>query len=775
VDPRDTILAAGQSYDAEHLLIATQLVLNLIRPGFSYDYGPAMDRLVFELVPYFGQSNRPKADVDTVTKVFDAAIQLKKDEQSRSEQPIVATGTSLLMPRNEGADLNFGDTQRALRIMHSHFIMRPPAHILHQQINDIQGQGDIAKLIRQERLIDPKRAVDIVLAFDRLQENRKIDLVQQTWRAMGLGELRRRKGTKRTWNAILDAISAWRRIHSQSSQEVALKEFVATLLKHIPADVTVGIGDFPTSERPTELEWSILCDILGYIAERRADQVDPLAVHDYPLLLLQDDRVWLASDPCYALYNLWEEFDRAYRRVSEKSYNKLYADKKTTWAGNVAGELLGQLLRGAVISYEQEYRDPPYEGDIDVLVQWPPFLLIVEVKARQMPIQGFHGDIGALKKALDQNYWEAEKQVRKREAFLRSRPVATFTDKRTKEQLTLSLADFPYIHRLIIPLHDLGGIAGRPQMGDTVPHRAKDGTRDHLWLLSLWMLEQFAGLAPDPHVFMHFITRRQAMLDAECPYLASEDLFFNMYLRTQLVEEVWTSTQGFLKAYNESNRFLGLRYQLYRAGQLDDPPKGKLVLPKALTQLYDTISSGPDSVHKRRGCHTILDWSTAAREYYVELLSKGLRRAAGQGDGDLVAVEEEIIAGTCMLLAILPEKQRGLLPSVLGFHAHCLLGSSPTLSEKSHLGVLLVGYTYDSTNRLTLRAAEYWHPDMVGVEQLLLHLETATELGVLTAGRNAPCPCGSGKKYKNCCDLRSKTVATWLQTHTYCRPWDTVQ
>ena len=26
-----------------------------------------------------------------------------------------------------------------------------------------------------------------------------------------------------------------------------------------------------------------------------------------------------------------------------------------------------------------------------------------------------------------------------------------------------------------------------------------------------------------------------------------------------------------------------------------------------------------------------------------------------------------------------------------------------------------------------------------------------------TAGRNDPCPCGSGKKYKKCCELREKS------------------
>lgn len=34
----------------------------------------------------------------------------------------------------------------------------------------------------------------------------------------------------------------------------------------------------------------------------------------------------------------------------------------------------------------------------------------------------------------------------------------------------------------------------------------------------------------------------------------------------------------------------------------------------------------------------------------------------------------------------------------------------------------------------------------------------------MKVGRNAPCPCGSGKKYKLCCEGKQETTSSWWFT-----------
>jgi SWIM/SEC-C metal-binding protein len=42
-------------------------------------------------------------------------------------------------------------------------------------------------------------------------------------------------------------------------------------------------------------------------------------------------------------------------------------------------------------------------------------------------------------------------------------------------------------------------------------------------------------------------------------------------------------------------------------------------------------------------------------------------------------------------------------------------------------------------------------PENISDLEILLH-PTATRIAEKKVGRNAPCPCGSGKKYKKCCE-----------------------
>ena len=45
----------------------------------------------------------------------------------------------------------------------------------------------------------------------------------------------------------------------------------------------------------------------------------------------------------------------------------------------------------------------------------------------------------------------------------------------------------------------------------------------------------------------------------------------------------------------------------------------------------------------------------------------------------------------------------------------------------------------------------YWLPHREGYGKTLTSPDSKTAAGKSKVGRNAPCPCGSGKKYKHCC------------------------
>lgn len=406
-----------------------------------------------------------------------------------------------------------------------------------------------------------------------------------------------------------------------------------------------------------------------------------------------------------------------------------------------------------------------------MLVQWPPFLLIVQVKARKMPPEIFRGESAmALKQALDQNFWEAETQADKDEKHLRSKPEVIFTDVQTGRELKVRHGDYPYIFRLVVPLHDTGGIMGRTRLADAVPYSPKGRKIKRSWLISLWMLEELIDRVPNPHIFLHFLSRRLAMIEADCAHQANKDTFFNIYLHTQLADETWQrSPEDFNRAYSRSSRLLGLHHRMYRDGILAQPPPAQPRLPQYYRQLYEALTQAPDTTHNRLGCHSVLNWTTADREKYAGLVTECFRKGPVRSHSNTAVARTAVIAGSTVLLAVVPINQASTLPHHLALHAQQLLGTAGNQPAEAEQGVLLVGYVNDPDKKPAQPIAEYWHPQLPGVQELLGWLSFLTNNPVNRAKRNDVCPCKSGNKVKDCCGLKREQALSWLRQHTQCR------
>ncbi|MDP9375365.1 MAG: hypothetical protein M3Q65_23530, partial [Chloroflexota bacterium] len=368
MDAADRVVALGRSVDAAHLFLASQILINLFLPvEEAVEYGGAgLNRLLFELVPFFERPSPRSAELGDVRDALDAMVELQQHDERIFSQATL---------ESERSDYKLA--KAALRTMQANFVMLPSASLLERQITEIQGEKDIARGI----VIDPKVAVRIILALQRLQDRRRAVFLLNSWQAANAGSLTRRSTASAAWPVIENAITRWRQTKGEPLDGPRFSAFLTALLVLIPHKLAVTRDDFSSAERPTLETWAVLRDILGYTPKQRAIQTDPLAVRDRPLLLLRDGRVWLAQDLPVALHCLWTAFDNAYRRLSEKSYHNTYADRKAGWTEHAVARVLAKLLPGASVTRNQKYRDGPFEGDVDVLVQWPPFLLIVQVKA----------------------------------------------------------------------------------------------------------------------------------------------------------------------------------------------------------------------------------------------------------------------------------------------------------------------------------------------------------------------------------------------------------
>jgi|HubBroStandDraft_6_1064221.scaffolds.fasta_scaffold63434_2 Mlc titration factor MtfA (ptsG expression regulator) len=91
------------------------------------------------------------------------------------------------------------------------------------------------------------------------------------------------------------------------------------------------------------------------------------------------------------------------------------------------------------------------------------------------------------------------------------------------------------------------------------------------------------------------------------------------------------------------------------------------------------------------------------------------------------------------------------------------------------------GYAYTNEHEFFAVLAEYFFkspellkrrdPQLYGILQEMFHQDTVSLLKMASSrrqryGRNAPCPCGSGRKYKHCCLLRARDRTTTIRIDT---------
>jgi Mlc titration factor MtfA (ptsG expression regulator) len=119
----------------------------------------------------------------------------------------------------------------------------------------------------------------------------------------------------------------------------------------------------------------------------------------------------------------------------------------------------------------------------------------------------------------------------------------------------------------------------------------------------------------------------------------------------------------------------------------------------------------------------------------------------------------------------LEEAENGLPPEVPWQAVkHWVEYVARELSHPSRNHSYIRDYAYTNEHEFFAVLAEYFFkspelleekdPELYGMLQKMFHQDTASLMDLTFSrrpryGRNTPCPCGSGKKYKHCCLLKA--------------------
>ncbi|NBK97878.1 MAG: hypothetical protein EOM50_07645 [Erysipelotrichia bacterium] len=675
--------------------------------------------LAYELYPYFGNSNASNKiiDVDSTT--------LKKGDieecQMLLEDLLLSYSGKSLIDSQENKDSLLGSICGRAKIVRGNAY--PPQ--TERRIREVQGRFD--DWFAQQVGIAPTKAVDILSTILQVEENAVIEIANNTCPIVHSKHLKKTTSCNRSKKSI--------KSHIIKKFDIS---FGATSFIHVPVH---RLKATPTC---TEEEWNALISLIGLTTEKRTQITNQIEIRNHPLYVLPDGRV-LLIDISNAFDVLWETYDKIARQ-NQNFYDKRYQKYAAKWLEDRVVGYLSHLFPDGQVYRTLDYPDPNNiaggTAELDAAVVWGPFLLLVEVKAKQFRLEGQLGDIGRLRTDLKQNIEDAFNQALRARKYIESVDQPVLKERGTNRELYLNKNKLHRIYHLTVSLHGFATLTTR--LMALTPLGLFKGN-EYPFAISESDLEIVSEFFPGPEVFLHYIEKRIELHQVSPEVSADEIDLIGAYLDTRFVNgQLWdNSNNSFnmfaLDGYSDEID----RWARYHWVGTEELPKVCLEVPEAIMILLSYLRIQPQE-DARWIAFCILDLPSPA----LNALAEGLELARNQpptfgkfrrfvsAANDLVICivvsnghrPEELKANIEKRIAI--EKYRRRVRKAIGF-----------------------GIVVEDNNLITVAILQDNHWEKDPQLELLVQNDIPGILlpGTKIPGRNDPCLCGSGKKYKKCC------------------------
>ena len=456
-------------------------------------------------------------------------------------------------------------------------------------------------------------------------------------------------------------------------------------------------------------------------------------------------------------FDVFVLFDNIYR-VLQRIIFRLAPDYKETWnvrqkalAEALPFRYLERLLPSARVLRPVFYRTKSKRGSVewhecDGVLMYDDHLLIVEVKAGAFTYTSPATDLPAHIASLQNLVRNPAGQGKRFLEYLKSAPNVPICDESHKQIERLSRSDFRHVTVCAVTLDPFTELAARGQHLRKVGVDIGEGA---VWVLSIDDLRVYADLFENPLVFLHFIEHRMRGAQSELIDVNDELDHLGLYLR----ENNYSMYAANL-VQSDSTRFTCEGYrtpidEYYNAvirGEETTLPKQEM--PTRLAEIIKFL--GTSSL---RGRSEIVSFLLDSSGDYRKIITN--------------AIEQQLFDNAAL------GRVRPI--STYGNHAFTLFTWSPPVARdaifaREHTMAVLAAAGETSRVLLELEfsdqdtvAAVHWRRlNLAGLSDAEVariqakgaalcaqRVAAARKRGKI--GRNDPCPCGSGKKYKRCC------------------------
>lgn len=453
---------------------------------------------------------------------------------------------------------------------------------------------------------------------------------------------------------------------------------------------------------------------------------------------------------CFDYYTLFDNFYRSLQSAIF-SYGEKYKEKwkstQTETSEQLVGDIFSRLLPGCIVHRSNYYNIPTGSAENDLIISYRDVLFVVEVKAGSYTYTPAFLDLKAHKESLKTIICKAEKQcIRTRDYILSCSEAKFFSDSSLKNySFSINPTDYSQIYMLDITVDSINEIAS------SVEKIKIANAQEEIISISIDDLWVYSDFFDNPAQFIHFIKQRVAATRTVEINLFDELDHLGLYITNNMYAlHAQTIGQGDKVHYSGCRKELDHYYACKQLGLKSNKPKQ--MIPEALERIIDIAIRKCSIKFPFQFTNFLLDFSSDGRQAISDLITR---------------------------LIVSGRKSARLIPGMcFGEASYCLIVKTPEIRNYHFNIVDYVEANLLKSKRESCYLIELEMGDQDAIEDIDVRLFTSSNinperLDILKAygdeivnnrigmyscqgikvkiGRNEKCPCGSGKKYKNCC------------------------
>lgn len=332
----------------------------------------------------------------------------------------------------------------------------------------------------------------------------------------------------------------------------------------------------------------------------------------------------------------------------DKILRNVYADKKGEYLEILTQNVIGEILKGAEIFPNIQYRENKMDRECDLLVMYDQIILIIEIKGRALKEVSKKGNKQYLEQDLEDNIYKAYKQATRMEKYLKENKNVSLRFGKEKGILKIEHADRFKIFKIGITLENFRKYA--IQYTEFSNHAEHD-----MLFLSINDLKFMANYFKHQTEFIHYISQRIKTNQYIKEFYLYDELYLFSEYKVNNLQSILNNNHA-IKIYDKK------RYQLFDLRF--DTEKKEQILRGRMHPLFHEIIRQLEL--KKMPTYslailTLLDIDYKSQEYIGQQLYKARLKFKEEGETIHLALElkeERDSKGIHLVLGVTDEKNQ---------------------------------------------------------------------------------------------------------------------